>query len=76
MRTAGILESWSLTDHQSECKKIPQTLSTGLEPRVIDWHQWYKNNQYLFYEDRFFVPEAGHDWCLQLVPFYLRSQWR
>ena len=52
MRTAGILEGWSLTDYQSEYKKILQTLSTGLEPRVIDGHQWYKNNQYHFYEDR------------------------
>ena len=31
MRTAGILEGWSLTDYQSEYKKIFQTLSTGLE---------------------------------------------
>ena len=52
MRTAGILKGWSLTDHQSEYKEILQTLRTGLEPRVIDGHQWYKNNQYLFYEDR------------------------
>ena len=36
MRTAGILEGWSLTDYQSEYKEILQTLSTGLEPRVID----------------------------------------
>ena len=48
MRTAGILEGWSLTDYQSEYKEILQTLSTGLEPRVIDGHQWYTNNQYLF----------------------------
>ena len=33
MRTAEILEGWSLTDHQSEYKEIVQTLSTGLEPR-------------------------------------------
>ena len=39
MRTAGILEGWSLTDYQSEYKEILQTLSTGLEPRVIDGHQ-------------------------------------
>ena len=39
MRTAGILEGWSLTDYQSEYKEIFQTLSTGLEPRVIDGHQ-------------------------------------
>ena len=47
-RTAGILERWNLTDYQSEYKEILQTLSPGLEPRVIDGHQWYKNNQYLF----------------------------
>ena len=40
MRTAGILEGWSLTDYQSEYEEILQTLSTGLEPRVIDGHQW------------------------------------
>ena len=40
MRTAGILQGWSLTDYQSEYKEILQTLSTGLEPRVIDGHQW------------------------------------
>ena len=44
MRTAGILEGWSLTDYQSEYKEILQTLSTGLQPRVIDGHQWYKNS--------------------------------
>ena len=65
MRTAGILEGWSLTDYQSEYKQILQTLSTGLEPRVIDGHEWYKNNQYLFYEDRIVVPEARLDGCLQ-----------
>ena len=65
MPTAGILEGWSLTDYQSEYKEILQTLSTGLEPRVIDGHQWYKNNQYLFYEDRILVPEAHLDGCLQ-----------
>ena len=65
MRTAGILEGWSLTDYQSEYEEIVQTLSTGLEPRVIDGHQWYKNNQYLFYEDRIVVPEARLDGCLQ-----------
>ena len=42
MRTAGILEGRSLTDYHSEYKEILQTLSTGLEPRVIDRHQWYK----------------------------------
>ena len=65
MRTAEILEGWSLTNYQSEYKEILQTLSTGLEPRVIDEHQWYKNNQYLFYEDPIVVPEARLDGCLQ-----------
>ena len=32
MRTAGILEGWSLTDYQSEYKEILQTLTTGPEP--------------------------------------------
>ena len=36
IRTAGILEGWSLTYYQSEYKEILQTLSTGLGPRVID----------------------------------------
>ena len=65
MRTAGILEGCSLPDYQSEYKEILQTLSTGLEPRVIDGHQWYKNNQYPFYEERIVVPEARLDGCLQ-----------
>ena len=65
MRTAGIFEGWSLTDYQSEYKEILQTLSTGLKPRVIDGHQWYKNNQYLFYEDRIVMPEARLDGCSQ-----------
>ena len=43
----------------------PMLLNSGLEPRVIDGHQWYKNDQYLFYEDRIVVPEARLDGCLQ-----------
>ena len=43
MRTAGILEGWSLTDYQSEYKNIFPTLSTDLEPRVIDGDQWNIN---------------------------------
>ena len=40
MRTAEILEGWSLTDYQSEYQEILQALSTGIKPRVIDGHQW------------------------------------
>ena len=65
MSTAGILQSWSLINYQSEYKEILQTLSTCLEPRVINRHQWYKNNQYLFYEDCIGVSEARLDGCLR-----------
>ena len=69
MRNAGILEAGSLTDYQSEYKEILQNLSTGLEPRVIDGHQWYQNHQYLFYEDRIVLPEARLDGCPQWSHF-------
>ena len=65
MRTAAILEGWSLSDYQSEYKHILQTLRTGLEPRVIHGHQWYKRNKYLFYVDCIVVPEARFHGCLQ-----------
>ena len=65
MGTAGILEGWSVTDYQSEYENILQILSTGVKPRVIDGHQWYKNNQYLFYKDEIVVPEARLDGCPQ-----------
>ena len=52
MRTAGILEGWSLTDYQSEYKEILQTLSTGLEPCVI-------------HEDCIVVPGTRLEGCLQ-----------
>ena len=58
MQTAVTLDGWRLTDYQSEYKEILQTLSTGLEPRVIDGHQWYQKNDYLFYEERIVVPDA------------------
>ena len=64
-RTAGILEGWSLTDYQSEYKEFLQTLSTGLEPSVIDGHRWYKNNHYLFYEDGIVPAETRLDGCPQ-----------
>ena len=69
MRTAGIHEGWSLTDYESQYKDILRSLSTCLEPRVIDGHQWYKSTQYLFYEDRIVVPEVRLDACLQWSHF-------
>ena len=47
-----LLPRGPLTDYESEYRNILQTLSTGLKHRVINGHEWYKNNQYLFY---------GHD---------------
>ena len=69
MRTAGILEGWSLTNYQSEYKDILQTLTTGLEPGVIDGNQWYNNNQSLFYENRIVLPQARLEGCLHWSNF-------
>ena len=65
MRTTGILKGWSFTDYQSEYKVFLETLTTGLEPCVVDGHQWYKNNLYPFCEDCIVEPEARLDGCLQ-----------
>ena len=65
MRTAGVLEGWSLRDYHAEYKCVLNSLSDGLEARLIDGDQWYKDNQYLYYEDRIVVPEARLDGCLQ-----------
>ena len=65
MRTAGVLEGWSLSDYQAEYQCVLSPLSDGLEARLIDGDRWYKDNQYLYYEDRIVVPEARLDGCLQ-----------
>ena len=65
MRTAGVLEGWSLRDYHAEYKCVLNSLSDGLEARVIDGDRWYKDNQYLYYEDRIVVPEEQLDGCLQ-----------
>ena len=65
MRTAGVLEGWSLRDYQAEYQCVLSTLSDGLEARLIDGDRWYKDNQYLYYEDRIVVPKARLDGCLQ-----------
>ena len=61
MRTAGILEGGSLTDYQSEYKEILQTLSTRLEPRVIDRQQWY-NKTTSTSSTRTVLSCLRHDW--------------
>ena len=67
MRTAGILEGWSLRDYHAEYKCALNSLSDGLEARLIDGDRWYTDNQYVYYEDRIVVPEARLDGCLQLA---------
>ena len=49
MRTAGVLEGWSLNDYHAEYKCVLNSLSDGLEARVIDGDSWYKDNKYLYY---------------------------
>ena len=49
MRTAGVLEGWSLRDYHAEYKCVLNSLSDGLEARLIDSDRWYKDNQYLYY---------------------------
>ena len=65
MRTAGVLEGWSLRDYQSESEWVLDSLNDGLEARLIDGDGWYKDNQDLYYENRIVVPEARLDGCLQ-----------
>ena len=65
MRTAGVLEAWSLRDYQAEYQCVLSTLSDALEARLIDGDRWYKDNQYPYYWDRIVVPEARLDGCLQ-----------
>ena len=61
MRSAGEVEGWSLRDYHAEYKCILNSLSDGLEAGLIDGDRWYKDNQYLYYEDRIVVPEARLD---------------
>ena len=65
MRTAGVLEGWSLRDYHAEYKCVLDSLSDGLEARLIDGDSWYKDTHYLYYEDHIVVPEARLDGCLQ-----------
>ena len=65
MCTAGGLEGCSRSDYQEEYQRVPQTLSDGLEARLIDSDHWYKDNQHLYFEDRIVVPQARLDDCLQ-----------
>ena len=65
MRTGGVLEGWSLRDYHAEYKCVLNSLSDGLEARMIDGDRWYKDNQHLYYEDRIVVPEARRNGCLQ-----------
>ena len=65
MHTAGVPEGWSLRDYRDEYKCVLNSLSDGLEAHMIGRDRWYKDNQYLYYEDRIVVPEARLQRCLQ-----------
>ena len=65
MRIPGVLGGLSLRDCHAENKCVLNSLSNGLEARLIDADRWYKDNQYLYYEDRKVVPEARLDACPQ-----------
>ena len=43
MHTAGILEGWILKDYHDEYKCVLNSLSHGLDPRLIDGDRWYKD---------------------------------
>ena len=58
MRTAGVLEGWSLKDCQTEYQCVLDSLSDGPEAHPIDGDRGYEDNQYLYYEDRIVVPEV------------------
>ena len=40
MRTAGVLEGWSLRDYHAEYKCVLNSLSDGLEARLMDGDRW------------------------------------
>ena len=65
MRTAGVLEGCSLRDYHAEYTCVLNSFSNGLEASLIDGDRWYKDKQYLYYEDRIVVPEARLAACLQ-----------
>ena len=65
MRIAGVLEGLSLRDYHAEDKCVLNSLSDDLETRRIEGDRWYKDNQYLYYEDHIVVPAARLDGCLQ-----------
>ena len=58
MRTAGVLGGRSLRDYQSEYQCLLDSLSDSLEACLIDGDRWYKDNQYLYYEDGIVAPKA------------------
>ena len=65
MRTTGVMEGWSLRDYHAAYKAVLSSINDGLEARLIDGNRWYKDNQYLYYEDHIVLPEAPLDGCLQ-----------
>ena len=64
MRTAGVLEGRSLRDYQQEYQCVIQTLTDGLQARLIKGNRCITDSQYLYFEDHIVVPEAGVAACL------------
>ena len=58
MRTAGVLEGWTLSDYREAYQCGLQTLSDCLEARKIDANCCQKENQYFYCEDRIVVPQG------------------
>ena len=55
MRTAGVLEVWSLGDYRAEYQCVLNSLSDGPEARLIDGDRWNRDNQYFYHEDRIVI---------------------
>ena len=54
-----------MRDYHADYKCVRNSLTDGLEARLMKGDRWYKDNQYLYYEDRIVLPEARLDGCLQ-----------
>ena len=73
MRNARVLEGCSLRDYQEEYQCVLQTLTDGLEAHLIDGDRWYKDSQYLYFEDSWLQwaeHRSGQTGCNRSVDFF------
>ena len=80
MRTAGILEGWSVTNYQSKYEEILQTISTGLQPVSLTGTSGIKTISTSSTRTELWCPR--HDWMgaysgpiSVLVTLALIAQW-